>query len=82
MSKLNYISNQLRFVIQDWAGNVLLNGRTFPSFEEGWEYILGELTDALGLTEEDYQEYYVMEANVRESRYLAANDPRKGLKNE
>lgn len=34
---------------------------TFPSFDDAWDYILGDLTDKLGLTEEDYQEYYVEE---------------------
>lgn len=35
--------------------------RTFKSFEAAWDYIFGELTDRLKLTEEDYQEYWVDE---------------------
>lgn len=27
------------FVIQDWAGNELFNGQTFPGFEEAWGFI-------------------------------------------
>lgn len=54
------------FIIQDWAGNVLDSHGSFETFEDAWDYILGEMTDALGLTEEDYGEYYVVEKrNVR-----------------
>lgn len=28
-----------KFIIQDWAGNVMFNCRQFDSFEDGWEYI-------------------------------------------
>lgn len=49
------------FIIQDWAGNHLCQNLEFPSFEDAWDYILGELTDTLGLNEDDYQEYYVYE---------------------
>lgn len=31
----------------------------FKTFEDAWDYILGELTDKLSLTEEDFGEYYV-----------------------
>jgi hypothetical protein len=27
------------FIIQDWAGNRLFPNKTFPSYEDGWEYI-------------------------------------------
>lgn len=70
------------FIIKDWTGNVLLNGRTFATFEDAWDYIFGDLTDALGLTEEDYSEYYVEEKRtLRETRFLDPNDARKGLRN-
>lgn len=52
------------YVIQDWAGNELLHGKTFASFEEGWEFIYSELTDKLDLQEDDYQEYYVVPKGV------------------
>lgn len=72
-----------RFIIQDWAGNVLLNGKTFKTFDDAWGYILGEMTDALGLTEEDYSEYYVEEKRtVRATRFLDPNDARNGLRND
>lgn len=68
------------FYIQDWAGNVLLNGQAFNTFEDAWDYIYSELTDKLDLDEDDYQDYYVVQGKLRESRYLDANDRRKGLK--
>lgn len=49
-----------KFKIYDWAGNDLTHWHgTFDSFEDAWDYILGDMTDNLGLTEEDYQEYFV-----------------------
>jgi hypothetical protein len=47
-----------KFKIYDWAGNQIGN-ETFNSFEDAWGYIYDQLTDKLGLTEEDYQDYYV-----------------------
>lgn len=49
----------MKFIIKDWADNLLLNGMSFETFEDAWGYILGDLTDNLGLVEEDYQEYCV-----------------------
>lgn len=49
-----------QFKIVDWANNDLTYWHgTFETFEDAWAYILGDMTDKLGLTEEDYQEYYV-----------------------
>jgi hypothetical protein len=54
-----------KFRILDWAGNDLSDFHgTFKTFEDAWDYILGEMTDKLDLTEEDYQEYQVL--NERE----------------
>lgn len=49
-----------RFAIYDWAGNELTRWGKFGSFEDAWDFILGEMTDKLKLTEEDYQEYQVL----------------------
>ena len=49
------------FIIQDWAGNPIGN-QSFTSFDDAWDYILGDLTDKLNLQEDDYQEYFVVEA--------------------
>jgi hypothetical protein len=68
-----------RFIILDWAGNRIDAHLKFKTFEDAWDYILGDLTDRLGLTEEDYQEYQVDELrSVRESRYLDPKDHRAG----
>lgn len=67
----------MEFIITDWAGNVIGNER-FAGFEDAWEFIYGELTDRLGLTEEDYQEYYVVRAETRPSRYLEPRHPLAG----
>jgi hypothetical protein len=64
------------FKIFDWAGNEVKPDKSFKSFEDAWDYIQGEMTDELGLTEEDYQEYHVDNVNVRPTRYLDPNDPR------
>ena len=86
----------MKYIIKDWAGNVLqYTGRfnfsaygaytgapmEFESFEEAWEYIMGELTDRLNLDERDYGEYSVEEnTGVRETRYLDPADPRSGIR--
>jgi hypothetical protein len=68
-----------QFKIYDWAGNRIGN-QTFTSYLDAWDYILGDLTDSLGLTDDDYQEYYAYEDIDRESRYLDPNDPRANRK--
>jgi hypothetical protein len=50
------------FKIYEWTGRDLTHWHgDFEAFEEAWAYILGDMTDTYGLTEEDYQEYYVEE---------------------
>lgn len=51
----------MKFAIFDWAGNRLTRWGEFPSFEEAWDFIHGEMSDALGLTDDDYPDYYVEE---------------------
>lgn len=48
-----------KFKIYDWAGNSVCGELSFKTFEDAWDYIYGELTDRLSLTDEDYQEYEV-----------------------
>lgn len=49
-----------KFRIYDWAGNDLTQWHgTFKTFEDAWDYIFGEMTERLKLTEEDYQEFEV-----------------------
>lgn len=52
--------SQTKYIIKDWVGNIIQPEKQFISFEEGWEYIFGELTGRLRLTDEDYQEYNVV----------------------
>lgn len=50
------------FRIIDWAGNDLTYWHgEFETFESAWDYIYGEMTDRLKLTEDDYQEFHVEE---------------------
>ena len=35
--------------------------RKFKTYNDAWDYILGELTTKLNLNEANYQEYYVKE---------------------
>lgn len=72
----------MKYIIQDWCGNVLEDGKTFDTFEDGWDWLLGEMTDRLGLTEEDYQEYSIEPANVAMASYVDPIDPRTRLKNK
>lgn len=51
----------MKFHIFEWAGNQLSVHGAFNTFEDAWDYILGEMTDTLRLTEEDYQDYFVQE---------------------
>lgn len=50
------------FKIYDWAGNDLTYAHgLFKTFQDAWDYIVGDMTDKLKLNEDDYQEYYVCE---------------------
>lgn len=71
-----------KYRIFDWAGNAIRPEMIFSTVEDAWDYIHGELTDELGLTEEDYGEYEVRALGIRESRFLDVNDPRKGQVSE
>ena len=45
------------FIIQDWMSNILFNGKTFGSFEEGWGFIYENVADE----DNAYDDYYVLE---------------------
>ena len=55
------LGTSLEFKIFDWAHNPIKPDMTFRTFEDAWAYIKGPLTEEIGLTEEDYQEYFVEE---------------------
>ena len=46
----------MRFIIKDWAGNIMFNGREFESFDDAWECVY-EYLRTLNLSEKDYEEY-------------------------
>lgn len=47
-----------KFEVRDWADNLLFEGKTFDTFEDGWAYVYEHVAD-----EEDYQDIYVEEVN-------------------
>ena len=44
------------WVIKDWAGTTCFQGISFPSFEDGEEWLCEKLGDSYA---EDRQEYYI-----------------------
>ncbi len=44
----------MTYIIQDWTGRTLFDGKTFNTFEDGWEYLYQLFPD-----EEDLGDYYV-----------------------
>ena len=48
----------MKWFIQDWAGNVMWNGKTFDSFEEGWEFIYTNAPIPDGLSEHDQEQWF------------------------
>lgn len=60
----------MKFAIYDWMGNPIKPQLEFKTFEDAWDYILGELTDELSLNETDYDEYQVLERCRSNPEYL------------
>jgi len=55
----------MTYIIKDWANNIMFNGKTFDSYEEGWEFIYANVDNSIYDTSQDdndneYQEYYVV----------------------
>lgn len=44
-----------QYVIEDWAGNRLFPDKSFPTFEDGWSFLLEKFPN-----EEDLQDYFVV----------------------
>jgi len=62
----------MKFIIKDWAGNTCFKGKTFPSFEDAWEYIYSKyehLSDKA--FEEQCQEYSVEQQQSTRSEWGA-----------
>lgn len=67
----------MKYHIYDWAGNLCFHGVSFDSFEDAEDWLCEKLGDDY---ETDRQEYYILQNEPRESRYLDPNDVRNGLK--
>lgn len=53
----------MKYVIKDWAGNTCFYGKSFATFENGWDFLYEKfqhLSD--NEAEQEYQEYSVVEA--------------------
>lgn len=46
------------WIIQDWAGNTCFGGKRFKAYSDAWAF----LYEHPELSEDDYQEYYVVRA--------------------
>jgi hypothetical protein len=46
----------MKYVITDWANNLMFNGEVFNSFEDAWEHIYTNISD-----EDAYQDICVVE---------------------
>lgn len=67
-----------KWIIIDWMSNICFNGVEFDSFDDGEEFLCEELGDNYEI---DRQEYYVVEkGEIRDGRYLEANDIRNRKK--
>lgn len=51
----------MKWVIEDWAGNVKFNHKTFDSYQAGWSFLYGRFTRDI-----DLQEFSVVEREVRQ----------------
>lgn len=65
----------MKYLIQDWAGNVLFQGKEFDSFEDAWGFIYEQFPN-----DEEFDDYFVIQGKAREARHLDPNDPRAKLK--
>jgi len=46
-----------KFIIEDWAGNVMFNGKEFETFDDGWCYISEHIVDE----DNAYDDVFVVE---------------------
>lgn len=56
----SYLGDAHRYIILDWAGNRIAPNLDFATFEDGWDHTFSSLSGELELSDEDYQEYYVV----------------------
>lgn len=51
--------NEEKFYIQDWAGNVMFDGKQFDNFEDGWAFIQENIEDV----DNAYDDIFVVPVN-------------------
>lgn len=56
----------IKFIIQDWAGNHLFKNKTFKTFDDGWEFLYKNIDNSIfDKTENEndniLQDYFVIE---------------------
>lgn len=54
-----------KFIITDWAGNLLFKDKDFETFEEAWDFIYENVDNSKydeteNEDDNEYQEYYVV----------------------
>lgn len=47
----------MKYIIKDWADNLMFGGREFKTFEDGWEYIYVNIPDE----DNAYDDVFVVE---------------------
>ncbi len=62
----------MKWLIIDWAGNIVFNGETFESFDDAEEFLCEKLDNDYELGRE---EYYIVQGTTRDGRYLETNHP-------
>lgn len=43
-----------KFIIKDWTGNIMFNGKTFKTFDDAWDYLFSRFDN-----DEDLEEFFV-----------------------
>lgn len=49
-----WVKKMSKYIIKDWANNIMFNGKQFDDFEDAWGFIYENIPD-----EESYQDIYV-----------------------
>lgn len=61
----------MKYIIKDWADNVMFDGKEFDSFEDGWGFIYESIDD-----DEAYQDLFVLENSEEEQKTVGLRMPR------
>lgn len=61
-----------KFEIEDWAGNLMFDGKTFDSFEEGWSFIYENILEEYE-GDGTYEDVYVVPVKERKAELYLNN---------